>query len=70
MKKIPRVPVWVGVLGKTKFLVHFRIVRAPVSPSGEETRCQNCIVVIDIHLYGATLKSDTSSRENVLGLQW
>ncbi|GFY07543.1 uncharacterized protein TNCV_3650501 [Trichonephila clavipes] len=51
-----------GVLGKIKSLVQIRIVRAQVPPSGEEIRHQNYIVEIGIHLDGATLKSDTSSK--------
>ncbi|GFU28810.1 hypothetical protein TNCV_469591 [Trichonephila clavipes] len=42
--------------------MQFRIVRAQVPPSDEETGSQNNIVAIDIQLYGAALRSDTSSR--------
>ncbi|GFU87172.1 hypothetical protein TNCV_1113821 [Trichonephila clavipes] len=45
----------VGALSKIKLLV-LHIVRAQVPPSGEETRYQNYIAVISIHLYDATLK--------------
>ncbi|GFT66865.1 hypothetical protein TNCV_996511 [Trichonephila clavipes] len=45
---------------KSKYLVSLHISRAQVSPTGEETRHQNYIGAIGIHLNGATLKRDTS----------
>ncbi|GFX31693.1 hypothetical protein TNCV_4082171 [Trichonephila clavipes] len=50
-------------LGKMKFFVQFRIVRAQVPPSGANTGRQNYIMAIDIYLDDAAIKSDTSSRE-------
>ncbi|GFT89188.1 hypothetical protein TNCV_3085651 [Trichonephila clavipes] len=49
-------------LGKINFLVQFRIVRAQVPLSGEETGSQYYIAAVGIYPYGAALKSDTSSR--------
>ncbi|GFV43100.1 uncharacterized protein TNCV_1409971 [Trichonephila clavipes] len=44
MLKIPREPVFgLDAFGKIKSLVQFRIIRARVPPSGEETGCQNYI---------------------------
>ncbi|GFU65599.1 hypothetical protein TNCV_635221 [Trichonephila clavipes] len=55
MLKIPRVPVCVcglGLLSKIKLLVQFCVVRAQVPSSGEETRSQNYMMAIGIHLCG------------------
>ncbi|GFX96412.1 hypothetical protein TNCV_2055291 [Trichonephila clavipes] len=53
-----------GALGKIKFPMQFYIVRAQIPPSVEDTGRQNYNVcaAIGIHLYGAALKSNTSSR--------
>ncbi|GFX62102.1 hypothetical protein TNCV_2228281 [Trichonephila clavipes] len=48
-----------SALGKIKFLVQIRIVRAQVRLSRKKTCHQNYIAVISVYLYGAALKRDT-----------
>ncbi|GFW18386.1 hypothetical protein TNCV_1184141 [Trichonephila clavipes] len=57
--------VWV-LSEKLNYLVRFRIFRAQVSSSEEENGCQNYIMVIDTHLYGAALERK-KKRPNRMG---